>query len=243
MWINPKHLDAKELPVIISEEFDKKTCWYINKKAKYAFTAKGGHNEESHNHNDLGNFIILTDNGQQIIDFGAGYYNKNYFRIPQRYEENIIACSRGHNVPIINGVIQQHGHIYSAPAISHGDNSFVLDLSKAYPDCGMKKYIRTFILDDDSVKIKDEISFNTDKNTVNEHFISRAKPEVNGNSVTIGETTLICPENCKINVLCEDKVRSHLFREELENYLTIYITEVIFECDKEFEAQFTIKIN
>ena len=242
LWTNENYLDAKELPLVTTEEYDSKIGWYINKKAKYSFTAKAGHNEESHNHNDLGNFIICTDNGQQVIDFGAGYYNKNYFRIPQRYEEQIIACSRGHNVPIINGVIQKHGRIYSATATKHSNNVFALDLSKAYPDCGMTAYNREFVLDEDSVKLSDKISFTADKNTVNEHFISYAQPEICGNVINIGETTLVCPANCQFNIICE-QVRSHLFREELQNYNTIYITEVVFDCGKEFEAEFTLKIN
>ncbi len=242
LWTNTDYLDTKEQSLVVSEEFDKKLCWYINKKEKYAFTAKGGNNEESHNHNDLGNFIIFTDNGQQIIDFGAGYYNKNYFRIPQRYEEQIIACSRGHNVPVINGVVQQHGKIYTATATAYSDDHFVLDLSKAYPECNMSSYNREFILDDNSIKIKDELSFTADKNTVNEHFISFVKPKSDGNKVTIGDVTLICPEDGKINIITES-VRNHLFREELQNFITIYITEVVFECNKELKAEFEVVIN
>lgn len=242
VWTNPDYFDVKELPTVISEEYDGKLGWYINKKAKYSLTAKGGHNEESHNHNDLGNFIIFTDNGQQIIDFGGGYYNKNYFRVPQRYEEQIIACSRGHNVPIINGVIQQHGRHFSATAIGYGNDSFTLDLSKAYPECGMTAYIREFKLTDDIVKIIDKISFTAEKNTVNQHFISYAKPEICGNVINIGEVALAVPSNGQINVICE-QVRPHVFREELQNYETIYITEIIFNCGKEFEAEYKIIIS
>ncbi len=243
LWTNADYLNTAEQPLIISEEYDGKVKWYINKKAKYSFTAKGGHNEESHNHNDLGNFIIFTDNGQQLIDFGAAYYNKNYFRIPARYEENIVACSRGHNVPIINGVIQQHGKQYFAATTTYGNNTFALDLSKAYPPCGITEYNRMFTLDDNTVKINEKMNFTDDQNTVNEHFISYVEPIVNGNEVTIGEVTLICPASGKINVIKDSSVRSHSFREELQNYETVYITELIFNCGKEFNEEIVIKIN
>jgi len=41
--------------------------------------AKGGHNNESHNHNDVGNFIIYLDGQPMIIDVGVETYTKKTF--------------------------------------------------------------------------------------------------------------------------------------------------------------------
>jgi len=47
--------------------------------------AKGGHNAESHNHNDVGNFIIYADGLPAIIDVGVETYTAKTFS-PRRYE-------------------------------------------------------------------------------------------------------------------------------------------------------------
>jgi len=41
--------------------------------------AKGGHNAESHNHNDVGNFIIYIDGKPVIIDIGVETYSRKTF--------------------------------------------------------------------------------------------------------------------------------------------------------------------
>lgn len=38
--------------------------------------AKGGHNDESHNHNDVGTFIIALDARPLVIDAGVGTYRR-----------------------------------------------------------------------------------------------------------------------------------------------------------------------
>ena len=40
---------------------------------------KGGHNEESHNHNDIGNFVVYINGDPVIIDAGVETYTANTF--------------------------------------------------------------------------------------------------------------------------------------------------------------------
>src|SRR5690606_14252624 len=40
----------------------------------FYFAAKGGHNYESHNHNDAGHFILYYDGKPVIVDAGVGTY-------------------------------------------------------------------------------------------------------------------------------------------------------------------------
>ena len=74
--------------------------------------AKGGHNEEPHNHNDIGSFLYGIGEEEFLVDLGAGEYTKNYFG-SGRYD---ILCnsSLGHNSPIINGELQKEGKEYKA---------------------------------------------------------------------------------------------------------------------------------
>jgi hypothetical protein len=81
--------------------------WYMVRKPNYSFAAKGGHNEEGHNHNDVGNFVLATDNGQMIADMGAMEYTAKCFS-SERYTL-LQNSSRGHSVPIIDGKEQGSG--------------------------------------------------------------------------------------------------------------------------------------
>ena len=63
--------------------------------------AKGGHNGESHNHNDIGNFIVYADGEPEIIDVGNCVYTAKTFGA-ERYEL-MNTRSKNHNVPLIGG--------------------------------------------------------------------------------------------------------------------------------------------
>ncbi len=100
------------------------------------FAAKGGHNGENHNHNDIGNFIVYFDGNPVIIDIGIGTYKKSTFD-KHRYE--LFNCrSSYHNVPIINGLEQCAGQNYKSKNVQYKSSEkfsqFVLDLADAYPD-------------------------------------------------------------------------------------------------------------
>lgn len=96
--------------------------------------AKGGHNQESHNHNDIGNYVIYYDGQPLIIDVGRGTYTAKTFG-DRRYEiwSN---CSDYHNLPTINGYNQLNGRQYTASDvtynISESSFEFLMDISRAY---------------------------------------------------------------------------------------------------------------
>jgi hypothetical protein len=123
--------------------------------------AKGGHNDESHNHNDIGNFIVYCDGSPMIIDPGVlTYTSKSFFS--ERY--TIWAMqSAYHNLPIVNGVQQKNGRQYKADEVSyhqdHGVASLSMNIAGAYPDsAGIKSWIRSMNLirgSHPSIEIKD----------------------------------------------------------------------------------------
>ena len=69
--------------------------------------AKGGHNGESHNHNDVGSFIVGLDGQPILIDAGVEEYTRKTFS-PQRYEIWTMQ-SAYHNLPTIDGHHQSPG--------------------------------------------------------------------------------------------------------------------------------------
>ncbi|RQO70553.1 hypothetical protein DBR43_21340 [Pedobacter sp. KBW06] len=97
---------------------------------------KGGNNAESHNHNDIGNFIIYMDGKPAIIDVGVGTYTSKTFS-KQRYELWNLQ-SQWHNCPVINGIPQSDGKKYAAKDFTYSHEAdhenLHLDLAAAYPE-------------------------------------------------------------------------------------------------------------
>jgi hypothetical protein len=98
--------------------------------------AKGGHNDESHNHNDIGNFVVYYDGQPLLIDVGRGTYTRKTFS-DRRYEI-WYNCSDYHNTPTINGKTQLPGQQFRANDVKYKTApryaQFDLDIAKAYPE-------------------------------------------------------------------------------------------------------------
>ncbi len=101
----------------------------------FYIAAKGGNNDESHNHNDVGNFIVYADGRPVLIDIGVETYSAKTFS-DQRYDIWTMQ-SQYHNLPTVNGVQQKDGPQYRAGAVNYHATAkraeLVLDLAKAYP--------------------------------------------------------------------------------------------------------------
>lgn len=111
--------------------------------------AKGGHNDESHNHNDVGTFIVALDARPLLIDAGVGTYRKETFG-PERYGIWSMT-SEYHNVPVVNGLGQPPGPGFRAAAVAHRcdgtTDELRCDLAAAYPpEAGLTRWQRTFRL-------------------------------------------------------------------------------------------------
>jgi len=116
----------------------------------FFFSAKGGHNAESHNHNDLGTSVLYFDGKPCLIDIGRETYTRKTFS-SQRYE--IWPMQSGyHQLPKINGVDQMQGREYKAKNTSFTADAkkavFTTDIAGAYTDAAaVKKWVRTYRLD------------------------------------------------------------------------------------------------
>ncbi|MBO9730621.1 MAG: heparinase II/III family protein [Chitinophaga sp.] len=107
------------------------------------FAALGGHNAESHNHNDVGNFVLYMDGKPALIDVGVGTYTKQTFSA-DRYKLWFMQ-SQWHNCPTINGVQQQDGRQFQAKAVQFSNNRLSMDIAAAYPATAMVQlWKRTF---------------------------------------------------------------------------------------------------
>ncbi|GAB3999315.1 heparinase II/III-family protein [Spirosoma daeguense] len=125
--------------------------------------AKGGHNDESHNHNDVGNYVVYYDGQPLLIDVGRGTYTSKTFS-SKRYDI-WYNCSDYHNLPTINGKNQPPGATFKARNVTYKTDDavtqFGVDITQAYQkDAGVTSWQRSIRLNrgknvqvDDVVKL------------------------------------------------------------------------------------------
>lgn len=122
--------------------------------------AKGGHNQESHNHNDIGEFVVYRDGLPLLIDAGVETYSRKTFS-PQRYEIWTMQ-SDYHSLPTVDGVQQSPGEQFAARAVQYKADDisaeFSLDIAGAYPqNAGLKRWQRTIrLMRGQSVTVEDD---------------------------------------------------------------------------------------
>lgn len=160
----------------------------------FSFSAKGGHNDEPHNHNDLGHFILHGGGENLLCDLGAGLYTKAYFSPGRESITNI--SSGGHSVPVINGIMQQLGAEAQAvvrdialgeQGAAQAGTGLKLDLTSAYPVEKLALFTRSFawhVLEGNEgakLTVTDHFEFETSDGSiqpwdVQENLISRIQP-------------------------------------------------------------------
>jgi len=127
---------------------------------------KGGHNDEMHNQNDVGNFIVHWRGESLIADVGRGKYTKDYFG-EKRYEY-FVNSSLGHSVPVVNGTLQGTGAAFAAQVLDHHSDDAIdrsrLDLTHCYPaSAGLQSLQRQLTLHREGplgwVSVEDRFTF------------------------------------------------------------------------------------
>lgn len=126
-----------------------------------AFAARGGHNDELHNHNDIGSFILAARGEVLLADPGVGVYDRDYFS-DRRYE-NPATGSQGHSVPIVDGVTQRGWARDAAARVDRIEHSpgrarFAIEYSSAYAVPGLRELRRCWTYADGELVIDDALS-------------------------------------------------------------------------------------
>ena len=139
--------------------------------------AKASHNDEPHNHNDCGSFVIHVNEESLLTDLGRSTYDRDYFG-PKRYEYTT-ARSFGHSVPLVNGFEQAPGSEYVANVVDRRStptvNSFEIELGGCYPDeAGVESLRRTISLnrEEDAVHLVDDATISPGSDGLMSAFVS-----------------------------------------------------------------------
>lgn len=163
-----------------------KTTWYPETEFCYMrndngfyFATKGGYNNESHNHNDMGSFMLYLNNVPLIIDAGVGTYTRQTFS-DERYSIWTMQ-SNYHNLPVINGFAQAPGSQYRSSSVNFNaeKSTFSLDLAKAYPEeAGIKKWQRTYQLSLQGLTISDKFLLTKAQSPNLLNFLLWSEPDI-----------------------------------------------------------------
>ena len=163
--------------------------WFIRNCEKYSISAKGGHNNEPHNHNDIGTFMITTPEEIVLCDTGSGEYTRQYFDNRYRYDF-LVNSSRGHSLPIINGSYQSFG-TPKAVVLEHTDDTFEVNITSSYKDPTLKSLCRRYECYDGKITLTDSFEFSMKPESVVERFVSFTEPKKENGNIFVGKNTQI----------------------------------------------------
>ena len=149
---------------------------------------KGGHNGESHNHNDVGSFVLYLDGEPVVLDLGNMTYTAKTFG-PQRYTL-MNTRSRNHNVPLIHGVEQAAGREYAARDVRAATGEASMDIAGAYPaQAGLLRLSRRLRLEGTGLVLEDEATLR-EALSVSWTFMLRGRPRLERGQIGLGGLTL-----------------------------------------------------
>ncbi len=159
--------------------------WWIVKNPAFGFAAKAGNNNEPHNHNDVGTFIVAKDGRQVFGDLGAGIYCRQYFTA-ERYE--FLTCSsRGHSVPFFGDLSEQEGAAHAADHLRYEENAFSFGFAGAYaPSDDLRSLTRTFTVTEKGITVEDRFDWRGAA-PVTERYLLLAEPTLTDEGFTAGD--------------------------------------------------------
>ena len=138
--------------------------------------AKGGHNAESHNHNDVASFILYREGEPAVIDAGTLTYSRKTFS-PQRYEIWTMGSSF-HTLPDFGGQAQAPGAQYRSGGVTATQMEdgvrFAIEAAGAW-EAGVRRYRRELTLSDSGLTCWDCYELDAPQ-TATFHFLLAEEP-------------------------------------------------------------------
>lgn len=160
------------------------TEFYYRKNAKAFLAAKGGYNDESHNHNDAGTFSLWITDTPIIIDAGVGTYTRQTFS-SERYKIWTMQ-SNYHNLPLINGQPQKYGRKYKATQVTADKNKFTANIAQAYGnEAQVGSWFRSYQLRNYQLVINDKFTLKQAQQPNVINFMTWGNVELGDGKITI----------------------------------------------------------
>ncbi|MCQ2771193.1 MAG: heparinase II/III-family protein, partial [Clostridia bacterium] len=166
------------------------------KTKDFSIAIKGGHNRESHNHNDVGSFMVYKKDQPIFIDVGPMEYTKDTFN-DNRYTIWVNQSSY-HNIPDICGNMQSPGRDFFAKSFVRDGNTTTVEYADAYLNkADISRCERKLKVNDSAIEIEDHVDVNGD---VTFRFMTKFEPKLDGNKVQIDDVKVTFDGAQKIDV-------------------------------------------
>lgn len=201
LWLEPSPSPAPSSPA--QHDWFGGLMWMVSRRDPatpdgLVLAAKGGHNGEMHNQNDVGNFIVHWRGESLVCDLGKGYISRAYFdHVGGRYGI-FVNTSKAHSVPLMNQHEQPYSAQYAAELLEHTASErldrLVLELRRAYPEeADLASLRRTLTLHRDTplgwIELIDEVHFASGPGKLESALITLAEVTLEEASVTLHGTS------------------------------------------------------
>jgi hypothetical protein len=180
----------------------------------FAVALKGGHNNEPHNHNDVGSFSVVLGHTMVICDPGGEVYTARTFG-PHRYDSGVLN-SFGHAVPVIAGQLQKTGAdargIILATNFTDAADTLTLDFRSAYPVPQLQKLNRTFVFqrgEAPALTVRDEVAFSAPE-TFETALVTWGAVQADG-----PDTLKITDDGAAVRVTIDTQGHAYTWRQEI----------------------------
>ena len=157
----PTNVAEKPLPP--RSEFPVGQVWLMRDGCDLSVAVKGGHNDEHHNHNDIGSYYLVSRGKLLSGDPGNEVYTSRTFS-SRRYVSKVLS-SYAHPVPVVDGKLQSTGRKFAAKVLKTDftpeRDTIVLDIKGAYGVKSLVSLVRTFVFDrvNDTFSVTDRVEF------------------------------------------------------------------------------------
>ena len=151
----------------------------------FGASIKGGHNNEAHNHNDVGSYVIVANKVPFICDPGGEVYTRRTFS-PERYESKVLN-SYGHDVPVVAGRLQLNGAkakgIIKESTFTSEKSSILIDMTSCYDVAELLSLTRRFTFNHATRKVivTDNVEFSSPQ-TFEDAIITSSDCRINSSS-------------------------------------------------------------
>ena len=205
----------KETPELVFEPYtwypETQIC-YMREKDGFFVASKGGHNAQSHNHNDIGTVSLYYKAIPFLIDAGVGTYITKTFS-SHRYEIWSMQANY-HNVPMLNGVPEKEGRKYASKQATFDPKTmtFAVDFAGTYPaEACVKSMLRKVSLKNGKVTIKDSYSLSESRQAADFNWLTWGDVDIETPgkvSITVqGETVTLNYDGKKLEPVLETIVQ------------------------------------
>lgn len=209
--------------------------WLTKRTKNYGFAMKGGNNGESHNHIDVGNFILARKDKQILCDLGAGHYENGYHG-EARYTF-FTPSSYAHNIPIFDGVGEDPEKQPNVIVDYDEEKQRAhCEFAAVYVNPKVKRVDRSIDFHEDGITLTDLFEYDGDK--ITERFVTAIEPKwVDGKLMV--EDVLFTPSDGIVPEIKIEKHHNHIYRPGMPTHTDVYCMDYTLPKGK---REFTLRM-